>query len=325
MVRRVNPSPEIVTLPRRPHIATWGNAIAWPLLLLIFGGPLIILAIWLFFRREPEAQAAVWLFVAGLLLVGGFVVSLANAIRRRRQSFKDLSALETRLDNYIARLGDPRSRSPALLRLAQLASLRASRHGGWFDVALWDRATADCCPRVIIAVPGIDLARPVEAVAEEFDLITEPRAPLRSLIGEAALWLILLALAAIMLERQGAADPLTGAIILGAAALIAAVHLCRRAAIRLIAIRSAVASPGRIEFGGLFGTATFTIDDAMVFVVDRNQDAAGNDADLEIIFHRTDHVSRRIRLTGPGDPRLAEALARWTVGRSLSKNSAPSP
>src|SRR5690606_15802843 len=80
VVSRVNPSPEIVTLPRRPHIAAWGDTVAWPGLFLLVGGSLVALAMWLFFRREPEAQAAIWVGGSGVILLAAFVITLVNAI-----------------------------------------------------------------------------------------------------------------------------------------------------------------------------------------------------------------------------------------------------
>lgn len=215
------------------------------------------------------------------------------------------------MDEYAAALDNPQARPAALRRLAQLASLRASRHGRWFDLALWDRVTGDRSPRVLIAAEGLDEARrSVEGVAEEFDLFSQPPSSLRLLVGEVAVWFITLAVIAFMLA---AVDPLKATVIFGAAALIGGVYFCRRAAIRLIAIRSVIASPGRIEFGGLLGAVTFTIDDAMLFVVDCNQDAAG-DRIIEIILQRQDNAMRRLRVTGAGDPRIAEAIARWVAG-----------
>jgi hypothetical protein len=315
----MKPSPEIVTLPGRPHFRPWGDVVALPLLFAIIGFPLVGLGVYLALRPGARDVGIACSLAFGLSLSIAFPIALRVAIARRRQLVKDLRALEARADFYAADLDDPSRRPGALYRLAQFAFLRASRRGGWFDVGVWERATGDRCPRTIITVDGIDLSRPAEDVTEEIDVESESSVPRRALLRDINTAAILAAIG-VALWATGVPNGqrLLGGLA-GAGALVALALIARRAGWRPVAIRSTLVSPRGIETGGLAGSRAFTVRDSMLFLFDRNEDGDGGEQRLTILLLRADGAQRTIRLTGRDDPRIPGIVARWTAGAEAGR------
>lgn len=306
----MKPSPEIVTLPARPHFRSWGDTLAFPLLFAVTGLPLVGVAIYQAAQPHPTEVGAACPLSLGLPLSLAFPIALIITLARRRQLDHDLRALEDRVDTYAAALDDPASRPQALYRLAQLCFLRASRRGAWFDVALWERATGDRCPRTVVTAEGIDLAQPADAVTEETDIDSEAGVSRGKLLRDSIVLLIAVAVGAGFLlsgEQEVAAA-------IGAGSLIGLVQLSRRAGWRPIAIRSTVVSPRGIEMGGLAGSRAFALADSMLFLYDRYEDRDSRDLRLAILLLRRDGAQRTIPLTGRDDPRIPGIIARWTAG-----------
>lgn len=326
----MNPSPESVVVQSRARFRSWGHILATPAVLALIGLPLVIYALILALRPGPPHSDTTGLLVIGVPLIVIGLAILAVSLLLRAALARRQADLQAHLDELIDLL-DGASRMFALERIAQLCALRASRR--WrgprlFDLDLWERATGDRCPRAIILDPVPDPLREVEAVTEEIDLESEATVPRGRIVRQLALSAPILVLAAILW---------TGAIIAGArfsglatiltiGGLIAIYQAFRRAGWRAVAIRSAVASPGRIEFGGLTGARAFTLDDAILLLMERKDtDWFSSKPRLTMTLLRTDGATRFLTLSGPRDPRIGEAISRWTAGASLSKDSAPNP
>lgn len=318
----MRPSPEIVIIGRRARFRSWGDTLAAPVVLALVGIPLLVWSLILVLRSGPAGANAAWLLAIGLSLTMVALIILGVFLLFRARLARRQADLEAHLDELIDMLGGA-SRMFALERIARLCALRASRR--WrgprlFDIDLWDRATADRCPRVILFRHLSAAPAPIDSPHEEIDLESEGAVPRRKIARELIVCGFVLAVGAALWSSTilaGAGSHALGAL-LTIGALTAAYQTARSAGWRAVAIRSAIASPGRIEFGGLAGVRAFIIHDSVLLLLERTDtNWLSSRRRLTLTVLRTDGASRALYLSGPDDPRIGQAIGRWAAGASI--------